>query len=101
MTVFTIKEGDTLPELTTTLGIDLTTSTVRQIRLRLDDGTVVLEEDATLVSPATAGRLKYKFASGEVSTGEYYVEWVVEFSGGGKQVFPTNSYDILKVVPIL
>ena len=97
---FNLKRGDTLPALTGTLtysdgsAVNLTGASV-QIIMRSQAGSVPkVNATATIVNP-TSGTVSYAWNTNGQDTnvaGEYDIEWVVTFSGGAKQTFPTNGY---------
>ncbi len=97
---FKIKQGDTLPVIESLLtdsagaAIDLTTATVVTFRMRTKDGgTLALAGSATILTPATAGRVRYTWNVADTLTpGEYEADWHITFSGGGTATFPNGSY---------
>lgn len=108
---FYLKVGDTYPNIETILKngdgnpIDLTGATVRFRMSVAGGGNLMLEEDATLVTPQTGtdiGRVYYTWDTDDVAiAGTYQAEWIVTFSSGKIATFPrgvTNGTDFNLVV---
>lgn len=102
MSTVTIKRRDTERKISDTLTLDdvainLTGATV-EVAWRLKAGTTVTTQTATVVS-AVAGTVEYQFVSGDTDeAGEYWLEWHITFSGGGRLTVPTADKHTLVVV---
>ena len=101
---FLIKENDTRPRLPyylqqgpegSKIAIPLTeaTSAVFNMRSQSDPGDVVISRaTAEIVSPASAGLLRYTFTAVDTATPGFYVgEFEVTFSDGGILTMPTGD----------
>ena len=96
---FSIKQGDTLPLLTDTLtystggAVNLTGASVSLvIRLATSLTPLTLTGPVTITN-AAAGQVQYAPTSADTAApGRYQGSWVVTFSGGGQQQFPTDGY---------
>ena len=102
MSQFWIKENDRLPYLEKTLvdgsgvPVDLTGASAVSFTLLDDDGAELWVHAASIVSPPTAGKVRYAWGAGETTTpGEYHGYFSVT-SAGLIQSYPTIGYiDIL------
>lgn len=103
MATYEVRNADTQVPLASTLTdrtgapVDLTGATVS---FRLVDwmGTSVLNAAATIVTPS-AGKVSYTLQAADTARATTYRgKWVVTFSGGGVQTFPTAPDDYLVVV---
>lgn len=99
---FYIKRGDTGPSITAVLSdpsgaVDLTGASVK-FKLRLaDTGALVVNADATIVTPVQ-GSVAYGWESGDTAVaGEYLAEWEVTFQNGEIITFPNDGYLRIKV----
>lgn len=99
-----IKTGDRLPVISATLksngtAVDLTNATSVNFAYRLAGATTTTTVAATIVS-ATAGTVKYAWGVGTTLVpGEYEAEWVVTWSGGEEQTFPSRGYMTFYIDP--
>lgn len=99
MADFTIKQGDTKPEIRATLkdangtAINLTGATVRFHLSAKVSGTVKVDSPATVIS-ASEGIVQYAWSTGDTDTaGVYNAEWEITFSDGSVQTVPNDGYD--------
>lgn len=98
---FSIKQHDTSPSYTATLGVNLTGATVKFI-MRLPGSSSTKVSESATITGATAGQVQYAWASGDTDTaGLYAAEWEVTFAGGVKQTYPGEDYYYVNVVPDL
>ena len=102
--VFYIKQGDTSPYLQVTLKdgdgavVNLTGATA-VFSMRRGGSTTVSEQSATVVSPATAGVVRYTWGASDTATpGMYEGEFEVTFSGGEIQTYPNAGYIEINVL---
>ena len=102
---FNLKRGDTSPAITGTLtysdgsAVNLTGASVRFVMRSQAGSSPKVSAAATIVSP-TAGTVSYSWNTAGQDTnvaGEYDCEWIVTFSGGAVQTFPTNGYVTLSI----
>ena len=105
---FYIKQNDTSPSLRATLkdgdniAIDLTGATVRFHMKSLEDKTVVVDADATIVSPSVNGIVQYDWDNGDTATaGSYQGEFEVTLAGGAVETFPNNTNISISIKPEL
>ena len=105
---FYIKQNDTSPSLRAALkdsdniAINLTDATVRFHMKSLEDNTVVVDADATVVVPATSGIVQYDWSSGDTATaGSYQGEFQVTFAGGAIETFPNKTNISISIKPEL
>lgn len=98
MNIFTIKRGDTLPAIVTTLNehagaIDLSGCSVALFLagiLETDDEL----EFAAEVTDADTGAVQYQWESGDTDvSGVYQAEWQVTTAGGDILTVPNAGYD--------
>jgi len=96
---FTIKEGDTGPDLLVTLidedGDVVDISDYTSCKFRMADvytNETKVDADATVVD-ASNGSVKYVWTTSDTDTpGEYRGEFYVDFDGTEKITFPNNGY---------
>lgn len=100
---FFIKRRDQLPEIeailkdSTPAVINLSGCTVRFIMVSKADGTVVVDEPATIVD-AVAGRVKYSWQVGDTDDGgTYSAEFEVTFGSGLAETFPNKRNLQIKI----
>ncbi|MBA2704917.1 MAG: hypothetical protein H0U60_13830 [Blastocatellia bacterium] len=104
---FRIKQGDTLPVIESILTdaqgvvVDLTAASAVTFRMRTKDGgTLALVGTATILAPATAGRVRYAWNAADTAiAGEYEADWKVTFTGGATATFPSGSYLRVLLLP--
>lgn len=103
---FYLKKGDTNPKIEAVLSdslgpVDLTGATVT-IRMSIEGGTdTLLEETATIQSPATDGGVEYQWQTGDTDTiGTHIVEWKVVFADSSISTFPRGDSPIFNEVVI-
>lgn len=108
--IFYIKKDDILPALRTTLTdsstglpVDLTTATSATVRIvKAGATTATVNAAATIVSPATSGKLEYAWNAGDTDeVGDYYIEWTVNFGVGYPKTYPSSTYNLMTIVPRL
>lgn len=125
MSIFTLKENDTLPVLEVSLlnpdgtAHDLTGSTGWKLHIKLaDDDETVVTRDMVVVGDADEGVLRYAWtaddwdpenADGYLIAGptlplapgerEHRMEYEVTGASGARMTFPNDGYDVLRVVP--
>ena len=95
---FAIKQGDVLPILSDTLtysngtAVNLTGASVKFAMRSITAMTTTTNTTATVVT-AASGTVSYTFtALDTATTGRYQGTWIVTFSGGQQQQFPTDGY---------
>jgi hypothetical protein len=105
---FYIKQNDTSPSLRAALkdgdnlAIDLTGATVRFHMKSLEDNTVVVDADATVVVPSVSGIVQYDWDNGDTATaGSYQGEFEVTFAGGAIETFPNKTNISISIKPEL
>lgn len=94
---FWIREGDTLPAITSTLIdadgkiVDLTNATGVTLELRNSaTGAVVDTLTGSMPAPKTSGKVMYAWAAGKTDTpGDYAAHWIVDWNGS-PQSYPTD-----------
>lgn len=109
-TTFYIKRGDRLPAIEMALerpsttdanawvAADLTGTTIA-FQMRPTAGGSLITGSASIVSPATAGIVRYFWGpSDTAAAGEYYAEWQVEFPDGKTETFPNRDHLLVVVV---
>ncbi len=87
----TIKRGDTIVDLTDA------TSVVFSMRpiYRVD---YTIEEAAAYVVDAVAGEVEYRWVEGDTDwAGDHYATWLVTWSDGTTESFPTIGYDVVHI----
>jgi hypothetical protein len=102
---FWIREGDALPVIKSVIidsqgaAVDLTTATGVVLEMRNpSDGTVFATHTGAFEVPRTSGGVKYQWSSVDTTgnAGEYAGHWVITWTGGALQSFPTDSaFDII------
>ncbi len=102
MSQFWIKENDRLPYLEKTLvdgsgvPVDLTGASAVSFTLLDDNGDALWTHAATIVAPATSGRVRYAWGAGETATPGEFRGYFSVTSGGLMQSYPTIGYiDVL------
>lgn len=102
-TDFTIKRRDQLPEIAATLTdaegtiVNLGGATVRFILVNKADGTVAVDQPATIVN-APAGTVKYTWVAGDTDVaGTYNGEFEVTFIDGRAETFPNSKNIAIKI----
>lgn len=97
---FWIREGDALPAIKSVIidsqgaAVDLTTATGVVLEMRdPDTGTVFASHTGTFETPRTSGGVKYQWSSVDTTgnAGSYAAHWIVTWTGGALQSFPTDS----------
>ncbi|MEN8659819.1 MAG: BppU family phage baseplate upper protein [Marivita sp.] len=95
---FNIKQNDTFPDLEGVLTdengtpINLTDATAVRFHMRDAEGTVVIDADMTVVSPAD-GTVYYSWQGADTATaGTFEAEVEVTYSTGKIETFPNNTY---------
>ena len=98
MADFSIKSGDVLPILSDTLtysngtAVNLTGASVKFVTRAITAMGPTTNATATIVTPA-AGTVSYTFTAADTAVaGHYQATWIVTFSGGQIQQFPTDGY---------
>lgn len=107
MLVFEIKRNDLLPVLNAILYdkegavFDLSGGTVQFMMRPAGSSTLKVDSAATVVS-ATAGSVRYTWASGDTDTaGDYEAEFEYTSSGSKMETFPLTGYILVRVIPDL
>jgi hypothetical protein len=78
------------------VAVDLTGASA-VFSMRSVDGTLKIDRKAAVITAATSGYLEYRWASGDTDTaGEYYIEFEITPSSGGKFTLP--AYDKAVVI---
>lgn len=104
---FIIKQGDTSPSIAYTLyrpdGTtveNLTGSSVKFVMASENSiGTAKVKADAVVVD-ATAGEVRYDWATGDTDTaGAFVSEWEVTRADGSIETFPNGGYEPVAVIP--
>jgi hypothetical protein len=99
---FTMKQGDTLPNLVATLtsgpsavsqtAVDLTTATGVVLILRPEGAVTAGTRLTAAITNAAGGQVTYDWQAGDTDdVGTFDCEWEVAF-GAEKQTFPSDSY---------
>jgi hypothetical protein len=93
----TIRTTDTAPVAAFTLedgdgnAVDLSGASVSFVLVNYATGAQVINATATIAN-ATKGQVSYAWASGDTMTpGRYIAYWVVTFSGGAQESFPSSD----------
>jgi hypothetical protein len=105
MADFTIKRGDTLPSIQSTLthsdnsGGLASASSVKFIMRLPYTNTPKVRAAATLVEVSdTTLVVRYDWVSGDTNVAdEYRAEWEVTFASGKIETFPNDGYNIIQV----
>jgi len=93
--IFYIKQNDTSPDFAAVLtdaagNLAALTGATVQFHMAEEDGTVVVDAVATVVSTVTA-TVSYAWQVGDTATpGKYYAEFEVTFSNGKVETFPND-----------
>ena len=94
---FYLKQNDTAPSIRATLKdgsgsvIDLTGASVR-FHMKDLAGTVKIDTDATVISPATSGIVQYNWTTSDTDTaGTYYAEFEVTYANNTVESFPNDG----------
>ncbi len=107
MSSFTIRQGDTKPDLNRTLefqdvdgawkAINLTTATSVTFRMKhWGNGTLKVERTATIVAPST-GAVRHAWLAADTNeAGTFQAEWEIDFNGD-IQTVPNGDYDVIEV----
>lgn len=106
MADLTVKRNDTWPPVKTTLeeeiggvkkAINLTGALKVTMWLKSPTGTVI--ECVMAVANASLGKVEYTWAAGDTKTsGEYKVEFEIEWSASHIQTVPNGSYNSILIV---
>ena len=100
-------QGDTSPALSMVLRdgtdaiVDLTGATVRMQGTFHDaaSSAQAIDQAATVVAPATNGRVSYTPVAGDTDTiGDLIVQWKVTFGGGAVERFPNSGYQKVRIL---
>ena len=106
----TIKRGDNRPPVVTQLldenGDPIASGSITSVKFickRIDEsnGRLVphVEQDASFVS---TGVYQYQWSEGETDLiGVYVMEWEVKYTDNTVRTFPTNGYNMMRIVPDL
>lgn len=104
---FQIKQNDTSPAIRAALkdgnnsAIDLTDATVR-FHMKDLSGTVIVDAEASVISPATSGIVQYDWSAADTDTaGSYYAEFEVTYANAKIETFPNNSNISVSIRPEL
>lgn len=97
--VFTLKKGDTRPELSITItdeatgnALDLTGATAK-FYMDGEDGTAKVNGATATIYDAANGKVKYSWQTADVdSAGRYLAEFEITLAGGGIVTFPQDGY---------
>lgn len=97
---FWIREGDAAPPITGVLidaegnPVPLTDATGVVLELREPDGTVFATHTGSFDTPRTSGRVRYSWLTSDTTgnAGEYMGHWVVTWTGGDTQSYPTDDF---------
>lgn len=103
---FTIRQGDTLPTIATTLSdadgaVDLTGAAVRFRLWPWDGGTATVDAVASVSDPTT-GAVGYAWQAGDTDApGLYRAEWAVTFADQETLSFPNDRelYVLIRAAP--
>lgn len=97
--VFYIKKRDRLPVIVGTVKdgngviVNLTGATAKFIMSATPGGTPLINAVATILAPATAGRVKYDWLAADTLTpGTYYGEFEITFPGPLLETFPNSGW---------
>lgn len=105
MEIFYLKQGDTYPNIYTTLSdesgvINLTGCSVLFRMSEPDSGNLMVEKPATILSqgtPENLGKCYAEFATGDTDiAGKYRVEWRVTFPNGKIATFPRGIVPLVE-----
>lgn len=97
---FWIREGDALPVISSVLVnadgslVDLTNATSVALEMRsLTDGSVFATHTGSMPAPRTSGKVQYAWSAVDTTgnAGEYAGHWIVTWTGGDPQSFPTDT----------
>lgn len=100
MSKFWIREGDSLPVIKSVIidsqgaVVDLTNATSVVLEMREPTSTSVFaNHNGTMPAPKTSGVVQYAWSTVDTSgnAGEYLGHWIVTWTGGAIQSFPTDS----------
>lgn len=110
-TTFTIKRGDTLPRLISTISsptgpVDFTLASSVKFLFTSGDGLVELERTGEFDTPLDSGKVIYQFEAadwlpGAFDIGSYKMEIQVTFVSGDVLTSPTSGFGKLVVKPDL
>lgn len=91
------KQGDRQPKLKGDLNVDLTAATSVVAKIRRFHQSTVLSKAMTVVDGPT-GIVEADWLAGETDVaGNYYVEFLVTWSGGTTQRFPQDSNEEIAI----
>jgi hypothetical protein len=103
--MFWIREGDSLPVIKAVIidsqgaVVDLTAATAVSLEMRRPTSTSVFAtHTGSFVNPKTSGTVQYAWQTADTTgnAGNYLGHWIVTWTGGGIQSFPTDSaFDII------
>jgi hypothetical protein len=109
MSDFTMKVGDTLPELLVTLkdgagsAIDVSGSSSITFRMRKSDaavGVYAVNRAAEFNTSGSDGKVKIALTADETAiAGVFQGEFVIDWGGGDQQTVPSISYVMVEVQP--
>lgn len=103
---FTIKQSDTSPSIRAVLQsatgpIDLTSAAVR-FHMKSIEGTLVVDQPMTIVSPATSGTVSYDWQTADTDTaGTYFAEFEVTYADTSVETFPNSENIPIVITPEL
>ncbi len=104
---FFIKEDDLQPYYRVKIQnydgsvVDLSGATVR-CTVKLQSGVIKVNRQLATVTTASTGEVEYQWASGDTNTpGDYYIEFEISPSAGGKFTLPSSEKAEVFVVPSL
>lgn len=106
MATFKIKQNDTSPSILTQLldgasaAVNITGATSVRFHMRqaADPKTVIIDEDATIVT-AIDGTVRYDWDAADTATaGEYEAEFEITYATGEIETFPNDTYIKVSVI---
>ena len=104
MTILYMKKGDLLPDVTTQLigpdgnPLNLTGVTSVTFLVRTVSGRLLVNRAASIVEPATDGRVRHAWVAGDTDTiGTHNVEWRVVYPGAKPMTIPSRGYDQIEI----
>ncbi|MEN8233775.1 MAG: hypothetical protein ABFR89_02490 [Actinomycetota bacterium] len=98
-----VKQGDRQPAAPATINkggvaVSLEDAASITFKMRLKSQMHLTAEGAATIVDAPNGVVEYRWAEGDTDmAGDFYASWVVTWSDGTQETFPTIHYDLIRI----